>query len=76
MRLHYISFSKKKKKRLHYILLSKDKPEKVFQQRKAMEPRLVEIYACIVAPHGCHPQSQSHWFQEKENDTCTLKKLN
>ena len=41
-----------------------------------MEPRLVEIYACIVAPHGCHPQSQSHWFQEKENDTCTLKKLN
>ena len=48
----------------------------VTQQRKAMGPRLVEKFACTVAPHGCHPQSQCHWFQEKENDTCTLNKIN
>ena len=46
------------------------------QQRKAKGPRLVEKHARTMAPHGCHPQSRHHWFQEKENDTCTLKKIN
>ena len=40
-----------------------------------MGPMLVEKYAYTVAPHGCHPQSQCHWFREKENDTRTLKKI-
>ena len=48
----------------------------VTQQKKGMGPRLVGKYACTMAPHGCHPQSQCHWFQEKENDTCILKKVN
>ena len=54
-------------------MVSRDKPSTVNQQRKAMGPRLVEKCACTVALHGCHPQSQSHPFQEKENDTCTFK---
>jgi hypothetical protein len=54
-------------------MVSRDKPSTVNQQRKAMGPRLVEKCACTVALHGCHPESQSHPFQEKENDTCTFK---
>ena len=48
----------------------------VTQQMKGMGPGLVGKHACTVAPHGCHPHSQCHWFQEKENDTCTLRKIN
>jgi hypothetical protein len=55
-------------------MISRDKPSTVTQQRKAMGPRLAGKCACTMAPHGCHPQSQSHPFQEKENDTCTLKR--
>lgn len=29
-------------------------------------------HACIAAPHDCHPQSQCHSFQGKENDTGTF----
>jgi hypothetical protein len=45
----------------------------VSQQRKAKEPRQVGRRACIVARHGCHPQSHCHWFQEKEIEICTFK---
>ena len=48
----------------------------VTQQMKGMGPGLVGKHACTVAPHGCHPQPQCHWFQEKENDNCTLKTFN
>jgi hypothetical protein len=55
-------------------MISRYKPSTVNQQRKAMGLRLVEKCACTVAPHDCHPQSHSHSFQEKENDTCTFKR--
>lgn len=55
-------------------MISRDKPSTVTQQRKAMGPRLVGKCPCTEAPHGCHPQSQSHRFQEKENHTCTFKR--
>lgn len=53
---------------------NKDEPSMLIQQRKATGPGLVGKRACTVAPHGCHPQSQRHLSQEKENHTCTLKR--
>lgn len=51
-------------------MLSREEPSMVNQQKKAMEPSLVERHACIVVPHGYHPQSHSHWYQEMGTDTC------
>lgn len=50
------------------------RPSTATRQMKAMGLGEAEKLACTVAPHGCHPQSQCHSHQEKQNDTCTYRK--